>query len=92
VPAGHVGQHLQRGQFLLGLQRTELFFPRRSLVPQLDDVHPAGQRGIGELGEVTAVAAGVGAQIQGRRLQTVMGLGHVSTVATSVDAATLGWP
>ena len=64
VPAGRVGEHLQRGQFVARLQRPEPLLPGRSLVAQLDDVDPAGQRRVGELRQVTALAAGVGAQIQ----------------------------
>lgn len=64
VATGGVGEHLQRGQLVAGLQRTELPFSRRSLVAQLDDVDPAGQGGVGELREIAALPAGVGAQVQ----------------------------
>ncbi len=58
VPGAGFGDDLQRGQFLPGLKG----FGR--LVAQLHDVHPAGQRGVDELGEVTAVPARVRAQVQ----------------------------
>ena len=64
VPAGRVGQDLERGQLVAGLQRAEPLLTGRTLVAQLDDVDPAGQRGVGELGEVAALAARVGAQVQ----------------------------
>ena len=64
VPAGGVGEDLQRRQLVAGLQRAELLLARRALVAQLDDVHPAGQRGVGELGQIAALAARVGAQVQ----------------------------
>ena len=67
VAARRVGEHLQRLQLWRGLQRAEPLLARRALVPQLDDVDPAGQRRVGEFGEVAALAAGVGAQIQRAR-------------------------
>jgi hypothetical protein len=37
---------------------------RRALVAQLNDVHPAGQGGIGEFGQIAAIATRISAQIQ----------------------------
>lgn len=71
-------------------ERTELCFTGRALVPQLDDVHATGECRVGELGQVTALPAGVGAQVQGRGLQTLEGFRHSATVATTVDAAHTG--
>ncbi|GAB3485186.1 hypothetical protein GCM10027521_26400 [Amycolatopsis cihanbeyliensis] len=59
MPGTGLGQDLQRGEFLAGLQRRAF-----GLVPQLEDVHPTGQRGIGELGEVATLGPGVGTQVQ----------------------------
>ena len=59
VPGAGVGEHLERGELVARLERAV-----GALVAQLDDVDPAGQRGVGELGEVAAVAAGVGAQVE----------------------------
>ena len=64
VPPRRVGEHLERGEFAARLQRAELLLAGRALVAQLDDVDAARQRGVGELGEVTAFAAGVGAQVE----------------------------
>ena len=64
VPARRVGEHLERLQFLARLQRAEPLLTGRALVAQLDDVDPARQRRVGEFGQVTALAAGVGAEIQ----------------------------
>jgi len=46
------------------LERAESLLTGRSLVAQLDDVDAAGQRRIGEFRQVTALPAGVGAQVQ----------------------------
>ena len=67
VPAGRVGQDFACGQLVACLERAEPLLTGRTLVAQLDDVHSAGQRGVGELGQVAALAPGVGAQIQPRR-------------------------
>ncbi len=71
VAAGRIGQDLQRLEFVAGLQRAELFLACRPLVAELNQVHPAGQRRVGEFGQVTALPAGVGAQVEGGALQTV---------------------
>ena len=63
VPTGGVTEDLQRHQFVAGLQRAEPLLTGRTLIAQLDDVDPAGQRGVGELGQITAFPAGVGAQV-----------------------------
>jgi hypothetical protein len=52
----------------------------------LDDVHPAGQCGVGELGQVTALAAGIGAQIQPGGRETGKRFVHTATLAASVEA------
>ena len=64
VPAGRVGEDLAGRQLVARLQRAEPLLAGRTLVAQLDDVDAAGQGGVGELGQVTALAAGVGAQVQ----------------------------
>ena len=64
VAARRVGEYLQRGQLGAGLQRAEALLTDGALVPQLDDVDSAGQRGVDELGEVTALATRIGAQVQ----------------------------
>ncbi len=83
VAARGVGEHLERGEFVAGLERAELLLPCRTLVPQLDDVDPARERRVGELRQVAALAAGVGAQVQRRRSQPsaqVARLGHTARV------------
>ncbi len=55
VPAAGVREDLQGGQLLARLH---------PLLAQLQQVHPAAQRGVGELGEVAALAAGVGADVE----------------------------
>src|SRR5690606_10224292 len=55
VPLAHRAHHLQRLQLLAGLQ---------ALVPELDDVHAAGEGGVQELLEVAPLAPGVGAQVE----------------------------
>jgi hypothetical protein len=66
VPAGRVGEDLARGQLVACLKRAESLLTGRTLVAQLDYVHPAGQGGVGKLGEVAALASGIGAQVQRR--------------------------
>ena len=84
MAAGGVGQDFQGGKLPSRLQGAELLFAGRSLVPQLDDVHAAGQGGLGELGQIASFAAGVGAQIQPCREQSGEGFVHTATVAASV--------
>ena len=67
VAARGVGEHLERSELVARLQRSELLLARRALVAQLDDVDPAGQRRVGEFGQVAAFPPGVGAQVQRRR-------------------------
>jgi hypothetical protein len=64
VASGGVGEYLQRGQLVARFQRAESLLADRTLVPQLNDVDTAGQRGVGELGQVTAFTSGIGAQIE----------------------------
>ena len=59
VAGAGVREHLQCGELGLRLERTVA-----ALVAQLHDVHAAGQRGVEELGEVPALGAGVGAQVE----------------------------
>ena len=66
VAASRVGEDLAGRQLIARLERAEALFTGRTLVAQLDDVHPAGQRGVGELRQVAAFAPRVGAQIQPR--------------------------
>lgn len=84
VAAGGVGEDLQRGQLVTCLQRTQLLLTGRGLVAQLNDIHPAGQGGVGELGQITALAARVGAQIQPRCLKPGEPFVHTATLAASV--------
>ena len=93
VSARGVGEHLERGEFVAGLQRSVLPFPCRTLVTQLDDVDPACERRVGERGQVAALATGVGAQVQRRRSQPsgqVAGLGHTARVMWAVDTGARG--
>ena len=85
VPARGVGENLQRRQFAARLQWAERPLADRPLVAQLDDVDAAGQHRIGELGEITAFAAGVGAEVQPSVLQCGAGFVHTATLAASVD-------
>jgi hypothetical protein len=62
-----------------------LLLPARALVPQLDDVDSAGQRRVGEVGKVTALAAGIGADIQLRRGQPFPGCTHTATLAAEFE-------
>lgn len=64
MPAGRGLQLGQRREFTPGLERTELLFPGRTLVPELDDVHATGEGRFRELGEIPLLPAGVGAQVQ----------------------------
>ena len=84
MAAGGVGQDFQGGKLAAGLHGAESLFAGRSLVPQLDDVHSAGQRGVGELGQIAAVTAGVGTQVQPRLTEHGVGFVHTATVAASV--------
>ena len=56
MAAGGVGQDFQGGKLAAGLHGAESLFAGRSLVPQLDDVHSAGQRGVGEFGSVVFIS------------------------------------
>ncbi|SHO94583.1 Uncharacterised protein [Mycobacteroides abscessus subsp. abscessus] len=64
VTCGGLAQNRQILEFLGGLQPAELPLTRRSLVAQLHDVHPARQGSVHELGEITALPASVGAEVQ----------------------------
>jgi hypothetical protein len=55
VAPARAGEHLQGSKLQARLQR---------LVPQLDDVHAAGQRRVGEIGEIPAICPGIRAQVQ----------------------------
>jgi hypothetical protein len=46
------------------LEQRELFARLESLLPQLDDVHARGEDRVEEVGQVTAVAPTVGAQVE----------------------------
>ena len=81
VPAGRVGQDLAGRQLVAGLERAEPLLTGRTLVAQLDDVHPAGQCGLGELGQVAALAPRVGAQIQPRPRETGKTFVHKQTLS-----------
>jgi len=70
MAARRIGEHLQGLQLLARLERTELLLSCRSLVAQLNDVDAAGQRRVGEFGQVTALTSSVGAEIQLRCSET----------------------
>jgi hypothetical protein len=59
VPGTRLGEHLQRRELLTGLQRAV-----RALVAQLEDVDAAGERRVGEPGEVAGAAPRVGAEVE----------------------------
>ena len=63
------------------LERAESLLTGRSLVAQLDDVHPAGQGGVGELGQVAALAPRIRTQIQPGGSKTGNRLVHTATLA-----------
>lgn len=87
MPARGVGQDLARRQFAAGFERTEPLLARRTLVAQLDDVDATGQGGVGELGQVTAFPAGVGAQVEpgiSESGETVRAFVHTATLAASL--------
>jgi hypothetical protein len=52
----------------------------------LDDVHPTGQHGVGEFGEVASLTARIGAQIQPCGLEPGSTVVHTQTLAASVEA------
>ena len=81
VPAGRVREDLARRQLVARLERAEPLLTGRSLVAQLDDVDPAGQGGVGELGQIAALATRVGTQIQPGGGETGNGLVHTATLA-----------
>ena len=86
VPAGGVGEDGQGLEFSARLQWPELLLTRRTLVPQLNDVDPARKGRIGEFGEVTALAPGVGAQIERGSGEAFGGFVHTATLATTVKS------
>ena len=51
VPAAASASISSAASSCAGLQRAESLLAGRALVAELDDVHPAGQRGVGEFGE-----------------------------------------
>lgn len=81
VPAGRAREDLAGGELVARLQRAEPLFTSRSLVAQLDDVHPAGQGGVGELGQVAALAPRVGTQIEPGGGKTGNTIVHTATLA-----------
>jgi hypothetical protein len=89
VASRGIGENLQGGEFVGCLQRPELLLARRALVAQLNDVHPAGQGGVGEFGQIAALTTGICAQIEpgvGEPVTTcpAMTLVHTATLATTV--------
>jgi len=81
VPAGRVREDLARCQLVARLERAEPLLTDRTFVAQLDDVHAAGQGGVGEPGQVAVLTAGVGTQIQPRRRETGSRFVHTATLA-----------
>ena len=67
----------------------DLLFPGGALVAQLDDVDPAGQDAVDELGQVAALPAGIGAQVQSRlvepRCKFSVRFVHMVTLTVSVN-------
>jgi hypothetical protein len=86
VSARGIGKYLQRCQFVARLQGAQPLLTRRALVTQLNDVHPAGQGGIGEFGQIAAIAARIGAQIQPGARKSRQRCMHTATLATSVGS------
>jgi hypothetical protein len=64
MSARGIGEYFQSCQFVARVQGAQPLLTRRALVAQLNDVHPAGQGGIGEFGQIAAIATRIGAQIQ----------------------------
>src|SRR5699024_4306908 len=62
-------EHLQRGDLLQGVQPP---------VPELDDVHTSGKGRVGELGEVTLLGPGIGAQVQKGCVQALTQAGSMT--------------
>ena len=85
MPPRRVGEHLQRRQFVAGLERAQPALSGRALVAQLNDVDPAGQRCVGELGQIAALPTRIGAQIQASVGEPVR-LVHTATLATTVGS------
>ncbi|GBG40467.1 hypothetical protein NJB14197_52640 [Mycobacterium montefiorense] len=81
MPTGRVREDFAGGQLVAGLQRAEALFTGRSLVAKLDDVHPTGQRGIGELSQITALAARIGTQIEPGGAKSGNRIVHTATLA-----------
>ena len=90
VPSCRVAQQIEGGQLVAGLQRPEPLLAGRALVPQLDDVHPTGQRRVGEFGQVPAFTAGVGTQVQGRTREALTGLVHTANASAFPRVGLLG--
>lgn len=76
VPLGDLAQDAEELELLSGFE---------PLVAQLDDVDPAREGGIDEVGEVSAVAAGVGAEVQ-----LSVGEEHPASVSASADVVVIG--
>ena len=86
MPARGIGEDLQRRQLVTRLQGAQLLLTRRPLVAQLNDVHPAGQGCIGELGQIATIATRIGAQVQPRAGESANRLMHTATLAASVGS------
>ena len=81
VPPRRVGEDRARRQLVAGFERPEPLLADRTLVAQLHNVHPACQRGIGELGQIAVLTTRVGTQIQPRRREPGNTLVHTATLA-----------
>jgi len=76
VPSRRIAENLERGELVAGLHRPEPLLADRALVAQLDEVDATGERRIGELGEVVAFTAGVGAEVERGGGETLAGIQH----------------
>ena len=59
VPSRRRRQDSQRGELVLGFERTELALACRILVAELDDVDATGEGSLGEMGQIAVLAPGV---------------------------------
>jgi glycine oxidase len=83
VPARGVGEHLERCQLVTGFQRAQRQLSDGTLVAQLNHVHTAGQGSVGEFGQVTAITASVGAEVEPGAGEPITWV-HTETLTTTV--------
>ncbi|MDT5227303.1 MAG: hypothetical protein QOH94_1096, partial [Mycobacterium sp.] len=83
VAARGVGEHLKRCQLVTRFERAQRQLGGGTLVAQLNHVHPAGQGGVGEFGQVTAITAGIGTEVEPGAGEPVTWV-HTETLTTTV--------